>query len=575
MGVVYRAEHVTIRRPVAVKVLMANLAGVPELRGRFEREAIAIGRIDHPNCVSVFDFGAIADGSLYLAMEYLEGDALGDVLNREGQLDAKRALRILRHVLRGLEHIHAAGIIHRDIKLDNIYLVREDDDPEFAKILDFGIAKLIGSDVDDGVKLTQAGIAFGTPIYMSPEQALGNPLDGRSDLYAASVMAYEMLTGRPPFYSDDKIELLSMHTTREVPPMRERLSPGTPPVPMMVEGLIRHGLAKRPVNRIQSATEYIAMIEDILAQQTAALAAGVSMTGANPLVTRTGSSMIIGENFPPPGQQPALQVPSLPDLSEQHTRVHGRQPRRLPTWAYFAGMGLAGLIGVIIAIATRDDPQPKKKVETPAELAAAELDRGQPRAAIKILEQMSEQIQTDPAAQLVYGHALAAVSQNDKALDAYGRALTLEPSLESDVRLRSSVNAIVGNEPSAKIAADALELLATKTKLDVKQRVIEMTLHPDLGHRIEIRRVVSKLGMDSKIDWVAVYSLDLEDGATCKDRLKVVGQLRALGDATPKAITALEKAIARKGRGAKSNKCLVDEAKAAVAFLRGLSTKPP
>ncbi|MBP6843904.1 MAG: serine/threonine protein kinase, partial [Kofleriaceae bacterium] len=179
MGVVYRGEHVAIRRAVAVKLLHPTLAAMPELRSRFEREAIAIGRIDHPNCVDVSDFGKLEDGSLFLVMELLDGRSLGDLMDADAPIAPHRALAILRHVLSGLGHAHAAGIVHRDVKPENVYLVPKDGDPDFAKILDFGIAKVIGGgEIDDGVKLTQAGVAFGTPIYMSPEQAIGNPLDG-------------------------------------------------------------------------------------------------------------------------------------------------------------------------------------------------------------------------------------------------------------------------------------------------------------------------------------------------------------------------------------------------------------
>jgi len=200
MGLVFRAHHLGLRRQVAVKILHPSLAASPDVRSRFEREALASGKIDHPNCVNVYDTGRLADGSLYLAMELLEGQPLADVLDNEGQLPPGRALHILAHILRGLGHIHAAGLIHRDIKPENIFLIRQGDDVDFAKVLDFGIAKPMDkSELDDGVKLTQAGMAFGTPVYMAPEQALGNPIDGRADLYAAAVMAYEMRCGLPPF----------------------------------------------------------------------------------------------------------------------------------------------------------------------------------------------------------------------------------------------------------------------------------------------------------------------------------------------------------------------------------------
>jgi protein kinase-like protein/PBS lyase HEAT-like repeat-containing protein len=304
MGSVYRAEHVAIRRTVAMKLLHPVLAGVPEVHRRFEREALAIGRIEHPNCVNVSDFGRLEDGSLYLVMELLEGQSLGDLLDRSGALPPVRALRILRHVLRGLEHAHQAGIVHRDVKPENVYLVTHQGDSDFAKILDFGIAKIVGvgeSEGESGVKLTQAGVAFGTPIYMSPEQAVGNPVDARADLYAASVMAYEMIVGKPPFYSEDKLEVLSMHTSRPVPPMRE-LVPDIV-VPPAVERLIRRGLTKRPEQRFSSAAEYIAAIDATLVEMAIGEDAKThtGMTGSHPLASNPGGAALLAM---PTGQVP-------------------------------------------------------------------------------------------------------------------------------------------------------------------------------------------------------------------------------------------------------------------------------
>jgi serine/threonine-protein kinase len=297
---VYRAAHVGLRRQVAVKILHPSLAASPEVRNRFEREALAVGKIDHPNCVSVYDVGRLPGGALYLAMELLEGRALADVLEQEGQIAPGRALHILAGVLRGLAHIHAAKLIHRDIKPENIFLIRQGQDEDFAKILDFGIAKpMAASDLDDGVKLTQAGMAFGTPIYMAPEQALGNPMDGRADLYAAAVIGYEMLCGQPPFYSDDKLEVMSMHTARPVPPMRQRMIKGGRAVPSSIERLVVRGLTKKPSDRYASAEDFLAEVERALRTPdggvTDVVFERVGETGAQPLVTLDGEVRITGE----------------------------------------------------------------------------------------------------------------------------------------------------------------------------------------------------------------------------------------------------------------------------------------
>jgi serine/threonine protein kinase len=311
MGTVYKAEHVAIRRVVAVKLLHASLARVPEVSRRFEREAFAIGRIEHPNCVNVSDFGRLPDGSLYLVMEYLEGRALSDELTARGRIPPARTLHIVKHVLRGLGHAHANEIVHRDVKPENVILVEYDGDPDFAKILDFGIAKLVGSAAQAGGsdKLTQAGMAFGTPIYMSPEQALGQQIDGRADLYAASVMAYEMITGAPPFQSEDKIEVMSMHASRPLPAMSE-VAPGLE-VPPVVEQLLQRGLAKRAAERFPNAAAYIAAIDAVLNE----ISPGPRALTPVPTM-ETGSAAFPGEVIltpvpmtPPPHQSAATPLP--------------------------------------------------------------------------------------------------------------------------------------------------------------------------------------------------------------------------------------------------------------------------
>ncbi len=297
MGLVYRASHLGLRRQVALKILHPSLAASSDVRNRFEREALSVGRVDHPNCVTTYDVGRLPGGALYLAMELLEGRALSEVLEREGQIPPARALHILAHILRGLGGIHRAGLIHRDIKPENIFLIRQGDDVEFAKILDFGIAKPLKGEIDDGVKLTQAGMAFGTPIYMAPEQALGAPMDGRADLYAAAVVGYEMLAGQPPFYSDDKLEVMSMHTAKPVPPIRQRLGKNGRPVPSSIEKIVVRGLTKKPADRYPSADEFLAAVEHALDTRdggnTDIEFLKPSTTGSQSLVTESGKVRIV------------------------------------------------------------------------------------------------------------------------------------------------------------------------------------------------------------------------------------------------------------------------------------------
>jgi serine/threonine protein kinase len=594
MGVVYKAEHVAIRRTVALKLLHSSLAGIPELRSRFEREAFAIGKIEHPNCVNVSDFGSLDDGSLYLVMEYLEGRSLGEVLEREHHLRPRRALRILRHVLTGLAHAHAHGIVHRDIKPDNVVLTIQGNE-EIAKILDFGIAKVLGGDArDEDVKLTQAGVAFGTPVYMSPEQALGNPVDGRADLYAASVMAFEMLTGRPPFFSDDKLEVMSMHTTREVPPMREILEgagyPGAS-VPPAVEALIVRGLAKRPIDRWATAEAYVAALDEVLLDLALEATPDTPVpevtspdevrthtgwTGSHPLVTTTGSSMIRT-----PGQvgaaKPAESLLSMPvELVSRKTPAGAKAKRSgtrrmLVIFAGGAAVAVIAAVAIVMGLGGSGGDEGAGPATSPvASRAKQALEHGDPASAIRTLEAQKDKIARDPSAQLELGHAYAAKSDNAHAIEAYKRAIALDAAAGLDPRLRANLRAITEDKSDVAAAMAAFDLAITTLHDDgARDRLIAMASGQDLRLRAEAEKKARALGLGDKVDWLSAYVLDLEQGEQCQDRKEAVANLHALGD--PRAIPALEKAIAKRGKRAKKiNACLEQEAQETMIYLRSL-----
>src|SRR6185295_2712151 len=230
MGAVYQAEHVLMRKRMAIKVLHPEMTRVDEVVKRFEREAMAAAHIDHPHVVTATDFGKLDDGSFFLALEYVEGKSLREVI-AQGPLELGRALHIARQIASGLGRAHSIKIVHRDLKPENVMLVERDGDPDFVKVLDFGIAKvqigeLTAGDVDAAASpgqpvLTQAGMVYGTPEYMAPEQALGQNVDARADLYALGIITYEMITGTRPFNAESKVALLGMQVTAPVPPMSQ------------------------------------------------------------------------------------------------------------------------------------------------------------------------------------------------------------------------------------------------------------------------------------------------------------------------------------------------------------------
>jgi eukaryotic-like serine/threonine-protein kinase len=217
MAYVLRGRHATLGTPVAIKILKPPFADSPELSARFDREARAVSGFDHPNCRKVYDCGYTDDGLKFMAMQFLEGRELATVIGQ--RIPASQCVELLMQILRGLEHAHSHGVVHRDLKPDNIFVTRDHEDREVLKLVDFGIAKLV-DDRGDGLT-TRVGAVVGTPAYMSPEQALGADVDARADLYSLGIIGYELAVGRHPLEFATPKELMRAHvmgTTKPLPP---------------------------------------------------------------------------------------------------------------------------------------------------------------------------------------------------------------------------------------------------------------------------------------------------------------------------------------------------------------------
>ena len=391
MGRVYAGEHTGIGKRVAIKVLHADLSRNREAAQRFQREAIASGRLDHTNIVGVSDFGIVENGPCYLVMEILEGESLGTRIVREKRLPWRDAIGIMRGVLAGLAHAHDRGVVHRDIKPDNVFLATKDGET-VVKILDFGIAKLYAGSPDDPAS-TRAGLTVGTPAYLSPEQAVGGEIKPQSDLYSATVLLFEMITGRAPFEDKDPLAMLGAHVSR-TPPTIAEVAPELG-VPQALEEIIQKGLVKAQAERIESAAHYSSMLD-------AVTAAAPSFAPVTPVATSDAIASLGHANTqsltpmpiatPPPGTIPRETPPPLAPSTPQPFHVSNAAPTlALPTatrsisladappiprnWIKIGVivLGAALVLAIVLAIAGRGapatpaKPAPKTSIDVKAD----------------------------------------------------------------------------------------------------------------------------------------------------------------------------------------------------------------
>ena len=259
MGAVYLATQLSLGRHVAVKVLKTDGAPDADAVRRFQRETDVISRLQHPNIVQVVDAGTAEDGTLFIAMEHLEGETVRTALRRGGPFSIMRALGVAADVCRALLAAHKAGVVHRDLKAENVMLLRVEGHGEHAKVLDFGVAKLTAGSLAPPV--TGEGLVAGTPGSIAPEQLLGKSDDPRSDLYALGVLLFEMISGEQPFVSSNSMELMVRTLTDPVPSLAERMKTLGRSVPGAIESLVGNLLEKDPVLRPKNAEALLDTLE--------------------------------------------------------------------------------------------------------------------------------------------------------------------------------------------------------------------------------------------------------------------------------------------------------------------------
>lgn len=364
-GAVYRCTQLNMQQTVAVKVLRNEHLTSLEHVKRFTREAQSVSRLKHPNTIHIFDFGSHSDGALYVAMEFLEGETLAHRLDQFGKIHWETMVLIATQVCHSLTEAHAIGLIHRDLKPENIMLIPVAGDPNFVKVLDFGIAKMQKDPARPGeASLTEAGMIMGTPTYMAPEQAKGEEVDARSDIYALGVLMYEALTGHAPFQDETAMKVLVAHIKDPVPPFAKYAAPGE--VPIEIEQVVMQCLekdpSKRPASTVQLVDRLVAAARRARESAAALTQVGDLPTAQNEALTTAAMAAMVSRR---------ASSTDVPAAGHEDSAAGGRQAAATPgetrpaagakTPLLVAGAALVAVAaGVAVALALLG-PNPRAK----------------------------------------------------------------------------------------------------------------------------------------------------------------------------------------------------------------------
>jgi serine/threonine-protein kinase len=588
MGTVYLGEHTLMHKRVAIKVLHPEMMRMPEVVARFEREAMAAAHIEHPNVAAATDFGKLEDGSFFLVLEFVQGLSLREALEH-GALASSRALHVARQIGSALVRAHGLGIVHRDLKPENVMLVERDGDADFVKVLDFGIAKVPVSEIvkDPGHKgqaLTRAGMIYGTPEYMAPEQALGYAVDARADLYALGVILYEMLTGLRPFESDNPVTLLGLQVSKAPPSFAERaplvrVAPG-------LEALVMRLLAKEAAGRPADAREVLEALDGCERTVEAAATPPAPAEAAQVATARTALDLVGPSSS---AAAPAALVDPVPDrapAAPMQRAAAAAVPvgdriadlaRRLPPpldkvhpVAWIGGAGVAALVMVLGGAlllcrlassgSTLASNAPAASQSSGAALSAsagASASAAPVRATDAELKsalaegpdavrKLADRYPTDPSALKALARSYMAATRSSEALGAYKRLLALDPAQVNEPEVGQNVVIAAQVEESADTAfamlesdlgtrgVDYLYWLAYDSKAAAK-------------YTLRAARALSRKEVRERGSPALRIACDLRAANGCEAKHRLLARARA--DADARTLRLLRPLFARKGCG--------------------------
>ncbi len=470
MGSVYLALHEAIEKKVAIKVLRPEYSMKPELVARFQREAISASRIKHPHVLDVFDFGQLENGCFYLTMEFLEGHDLADELEKDSVLSVSRALRITNQVCKALAAAHAQGVVHRDLKPENVFLQRDHEGGESVKIVDFGIAQLrtkeeAAESETKRRRLTRTGMIFGTPEYMSPEQAAGKHADLRVDVYATGVMLYEMLTGAVPFTGQTFFGVLNSHLNDPLPPLRS-MNPEVKVSPEL-DAVIAKTLEKEPDARFQSMGEVAAALamtpEGRATEARPSLVPQVSLEEFDRAAAESAREFALLQKKPP--EAAAVTIASQgADRAETVLAGEDQSPAsrsRKGLYAAFIGVAALAAGGSILAMKL----MPRTSHRTVTSVTSVATPDLPPSGSAPIVTPANNQestininVVTDPPGALVFKNGFQVCDSSPCKVMAVPNE-TLEIQARSD-KLRGSAKVLAQRDQTVKIQLEAAKMKA-------------------------------------------------------------------------------------------------------------------
>jgi serine/threonine-protein kinase len=579
MGAVYLAEHVLMRKRLAVKVLHAEMTRLPEMVARFEREAMAAAHIEHPNVAAATDFGKLDNGAFFLVLEYIEGKSLRDVIE-QGPLAARRALHIVHQIASALARANALGIVHRDLKPENVMLVERDGDPDFVKVLDFGIAKVPvgelikrGAGNDGAQVLTQLGMVYGTPEYMAPEQALGQEVDARADLYALGVILFEMLTGVRPFDAESKVTLLGMKVTSDPPTTASKNA--SVHVPESIEAVVRRLLDKEAKNRFQSAREVLEALE--------ICAFGAS--GSDPPASRSNAkpagraSSLRQATSPRAGMSPFAPNAAVAETvaagsSTAQPAVGGPMPRfraavakarehvaNVPTIVLVAGGGFLLLLIFIAGVsllrggespasatgpATTGAPQPSFWKPAPA-LAPPDVLAAAEAAGSASISELTARFPEDPAVWRALMRAYTSEKRGADAMRAVAKLALLNDRATEDEDVEETIKAAVQGPIESADAAFAL----MENGLGARGPDLLFDLSTTKGISAKalarVKQTLAKPDVKARMSPQLALVIEFRAASSCEAKKALLGRAKEQGDG--RLLTSLRALQTPKGCG--------------------------